>query len=374
MPLRAPLRSRARAGAAAPIRGAAASRALAGAAALAGASCLPDERPYWVIDHTDALAMRFEVIERGPWGADPPPGGGPVVEAMPGDRVRATPFVAGPEGPVDVAALQPRWFACGVPGCTGNQLVDLAEAPPCGPIALPLAETCALGPGPAATFELGPLLDVVGAASNGVIVMMVAGTPEGPSTRECLRRADALETVSSSLRDCLLFVRTLRVGPTWRTVVAGAAMGATSPVAPDDLPWQISQIEPDVAPKIAHFAAWVPAPGGGEYFLEAQSGATLSVRTGDQIALSLIEAAPPQDYYSVSIDEATLAVSVSQIVEVRGAAWFSTTPAPFELTAGPGYEVDWRAPEEPGTHHIYVVLADNRSAATAWLRVEVAAR
>lgn len=372
MPLRAPLRSRARAGAAAPIRGGRRWGALA--ATLAGASCLPEERPYWVIDHTDALAMRFEVIERGPWGADPPPGGGPVAEAMPGDRVRATPFVAGPEGPVDVAALQPRWFVCGGNGCTGGQLVDLAEAPPCGPIALPQAETCALQPGPAATLELGPLRDVVGAASIGVIVMMVAGTPEGPSTGECMRRAEGLAQASSSLRDCLFFVRTLRVGPTWRAVVAGAAMGATSPVRPEDLPWQITQIEPDVAPKIAHFAAWVPAPGGGEYFLEAQSGATLSVRTGDELALSLVEAAPPQTYFTVSVDQNTLKPSVSPIVEVRGAAWFSTTTAPFEPTAGPGFEVEWRAPEEPGTHHVYVVLADNRSATTAWLRVEVAAR
>lgn len=344
------------------------------AAALAGASCLPEERPYWVIDHTDALAMRFEVIEPGPWGADPPPGGGPVVEAMPGDRVRATAFVAGPEGPVDVAALQPRWFVCGGIGCTGGQVVDLTEALPCGPVALPNLDTCALDPGPAATFELGPLRDVVDAASIGVIVMMVAGTPEGPSTQECLRRADALATASSSLRDCLFFVRTLRIGPTWRTVVAGAAMGATSPVGPSDLPWQISQVEPDVAPAIAHFAAWVPAPGGGEYFLEAQSGATLSVGTGDELTLSLVEAAPPQTYYSVSVDQSTLAVSVSPIVEIRGAAWFATVPAPFEATAGPGFEVEWRAPEQPGTHHLYVILADGRSATTAWLRVEVAGR
>jgi len=346
----------------------------AGAAIWLHAGCLPDERPYWVIDHTDVLAMRFEVIERGPYGADPPPGGGPVVEAMPGDRVRATPFVAGVDGPVDVAALQPQWFVCSDDGCFGTALADLDEAPPCGAVPLPPSETCALGSGRAAEFELGPLVDVVQAANLGVLVMMVAGTPEGPSTRECLRRADALTTATSSLRDCLFFMRSLNIGPTWRTVLVGALMGAVSPVAPDDLPWEISQIEPDVAPSVSRFAAWVPAPGGGEYFLEAQSGATLSVRTGDEIALSLIEDAPPQQYYSVSFDPDTLAVSVSPIVETRGAAWFSTATGPFELTAGPGFEVDWRAPEEPGTYHVYVVLADNRSATTAWLRVEVAPR
>ncbi|MCY1054207.1 hypothetical protein [Nannocystis sp. SCPEA4] len=366
MPPRAPLRTGARARAATWI--------CAGAAMWLGAGCLPDERPYWVIDHTDALALRFEVIERGPYGADPPPGAGPVVEAMPGDRVRATPFIAGVDGPVDPAELEPEWFVCGGSGCFASDLVALGEVPRCDAVPLPPPETCALGPGPAVEFELGPLLDVVQAANLGVMVMMVAGTPEGPSTRECLRRAAALTSETSSLRDCLFFARALNVGPTWRAVLVGAVTGAITPVAPSDLPWEVSQIEPDVAPSIARFAAWVPAPGGGEYFLEAQPGATLSVRIGDQLALSLIEDAPPQEYYNFSVDQDSLAVTVSPIVEIRGAAWFSTTTAPFVPTAGPGFEVDWRAPEEPGTHHVYVILADNRSATTAWLRVEVAPR
>lgn len=356
MPLRAPHRTGVR----------------AGAAALVCAACLPAERAYWVIDHTDALALRFEVIERGPWGAEPPPEAGPVVEAMPGDRVRATPFVAGVDGPVDVAALEPRWFVCGGAGCSGAQVVDLAEAPACGPIELPQPETCALGRGPAIELELGPLVDVLRAADVGVMVMMVAGTPEGPSTAECLRRADELASESATLRDCLFFVRTLRVGPTWRAVLAAAATGATTPVAPHDLPWEVSQVEPDVAPLIERFAAWVPAPGGGEYFIEAQPGATLSVRTGETIDLSLIEGAPPQEYFTFAINQETGAISASPTRESRGAAWFSTADAPFALTGGPGFEVGWRAPEEPGTHHLYVVLADNRSATTGWLRVEVA--
>src|SRR5690606_30701755 len=147
--------------------------------------------------------------------------------------------------------------------------VDLAEAPPCGPVDLPLAATCALGSGGATVeFEVGALTDVAGAVNRGVLVMMVAGTPEGPRTAECLRRVEALDVYTSSLVDCLFFARMLRIGPTWQVVLVGGLTGAITPVPPDALPWQVSQVEADVAPRVEAFNAWVPAPGGGELFAE----------------------------------------------------------------------------------------------------------
>jgi hypothetical protein len=346
----------------------------AGAAALLCAGCLPDETPYWVIDHTDALTMRFEVVARGPYSLPPPPGLGPAAEALPGDRVRATPFIAGVDGPASVAALRPRWFACGGGGCGNADLRRLSEVPPCTALPLPLEETCAFGQTDAVEFELGPIVDVVQAANRGVILMMVAGTPEGPTTAECVQRARRLDEAPGSLTDCLFFVRTLRLGPTWLVVLVGALQGATSPLAPDSLPWQVSQIEADVAPRVDRFTAWVPAPGGGEFFVEVEPGGVLSVGTGEEIALALVEGAPPQEHYTVSIAQDSGAVTASGSLENRGAAWFSTTPAAFELTGGPGFEVSWRAPAEPGRALVYVVLADARSSTSAWLAVEVEAR
>ena len=34
---------------------------------------------------------------------------------LPGDTIRATPFIVGPEGPIDADAVRPAWFYCGVP-------------------------------------------------------------------------------------------------------------------------------------------------------------------------------------------------------------------------------------------------------------------
>lgn len=343
--------------------------------AIAGwlcAGCLPAERPYWVIDHTDALMIRFEVVARGPYGSEPPAAGGVVAEAMPGDRVRATPFVAGTEGPVDAGELAPRWFACGEGLCT-NQPFDWRELPACGALALPPEETCALGQGSPLEFEVGALRDALLVLTRGVPLLMVSGTPEGPDTRECLRRFAGLDEVSASLRDCVFMVASLRVGPTWRVPLVAALMGADPPLSPDQIPWQASQVEADVLPEIDRVIAWVPAPGGGEYYREVAPGGTLAVAAGDAIRFSAVPRGPEQAYVLLSLDDETGEVGASQVFEVQAAAWFSTAPAPFDIGGGFEDEVTWVAPDEPGEVIVYVVLADGRSADAAWLRVEVGA-
>lgn len=341
-------------------------------AALAAATCLPEERPYWLIDHTDALAMRFEVVERGPYGSLVPPSGGPVLEVMPGDRVRVAPFIAGPAGPVAAGSLDPLYYACQGNNC-GFRAGELVEARPCKVVAVPVPETCLIGGGEAVEFEVGPILDLIGALTAGASILMIAGTPEGPDTRECVRRLAERGEQAATLRDCLLFSRQVRVGPMWRALLVMAATGGETPIAPDAVPWQVSTIEPDVPPTIAGFAAWVPAPGGGERRVELGLGERLSVKTGDSVELSLVVGAAPQEFVSVSFaDQASASVSV--IKEVRAAAWFSSAPEPFDLTSSQGLDVTWTAPSEPGEVHVYALLADVRSADVAWLRVEVEPR
>lgn len=336
-----------------------------GALLLAG--CLPGDRPFWVIDHADALVMRFEVTQRGAWGSEPPPTGGPVAEVMPGDRVRVEPFVAGVDGPVDVAALRPRFFACPVPGCS---VYEVADSPPdCGPLALPAEEHCLIGQGWPLEFEIGELGDVVAAINFGVPVMMVAGAPGGPTTEECLRRVAGLAEQSAPVQDCLFFVRTLRVGPGWRALLLASLQG-DSPVEPHWLPWQVAQVEPDVAPAIAGFYAWIPA-GGGERFVELPVEATLTVRPGDTITIGAVAANPPQQYMSVAIDPEGGGASTSLTLEARASIWYATAGPPFYVEAGSN-EATWTAPDEPGEVIVYSVLADVRSAGASWLKVEVA--
>lgn len=333
------------------------------------ASCLPPEKPYWVIDHTDALMLRFEVAARGPYGQAPPATGGIAAEAMPGDRVRVTPVIAGLDGLVDVSALSPRWFACGE-GLCSSQPFDAAELPACDGLELPPAELCALGEGAPFEFEVGELHDVLVALTRGAPILMVSGTPGGPTTGECLRRLARLDQASASLRDCIFLAEALRIGPTWRVPLVAAASGAELPLSPDRIPWQASQVEVDVIPEIDRITAWVPAPGGGEYFRETESGGTLVVKAGDALRLAAVPRMPEQTYAVLSIDQDNGDVSVSEVSETQTAVWFSTADAPFEVGAELG-EVTWIAPDEPGPVFVYVLLGDGRSADAAWLRVEV---
>ncbi len=341
-------------------------------AALAATACLPAERPYWVIDHTDALSMRFEVVERGPFGSLEPASGGPVLEAMPGDRVRVVPFIAGPDGPVDVASLEPMFYACAGGNC-GFGPREFADARPCETVQMPAVETCFLGAGAAVEFEVGPIQSLLQALSTGTSVLMLAGTPEGPDTRECARRlADSSER-ATSLRDCLLFSRSLRLGPLWRALLVAAATGVESPVPLDALPWQVTEVEPDVPPTIAGFNAWVTTADGGQRFVDVGLGGELSVRTGDEVGFSLVVGGAPQAYAVVSLNPGE-APDVSTYTEFRAAAWFSGAPAPFVLDSAQGLDVTWTAPDEPGEVFVYALLADVRSADVAWLRVTVEPR
>lgn len=343
--------------------------ALARAGALLLAGCLPPDRPYWVIDHTDALVMHFEAVERGPWGSEPPASGGPVAEAMPGDRMRVVPFVAGVDGPVDLAALRPRFFACPPPGCNLDRIAE--EPPPCGPVALPVAEHCLIGAGWPLEFEVGELTDVVAALNFGVPVMMVAGTPEGPPTAECLARVAGRDQESAPVQDCLFFARTLRVGPAWRALLLAALAGLDTPVEPHWLPSEVATIEPDVPPVIASFYAWIPVDGGGERLVELPVGGTLSVRAGDRLTLGSVAAGPPQQYMGVSVDPEGGGVTTTLTLEARASIWFATAGPQFFVDPGTT-EALWRAPDEPGEVFVYSVLADTRSAGAAWLRIEVA--
>lgn len=343
---------------------------VAAGAALLGGSCIPADQPYWVIDHTDALSMRIEVAERGPYGSLEPPSGGPVLEAMPGDRVRITPFIAGPDGPVAPGSLAPRFYACDRSSCN-EATRGLVDARPCRAVPVPNDETCFIGQGDGAEFEVGGFTDLIAAVTVGVPVMMIAGTPEGPDTAECVRRLGEIEEQATSLRDCLLFVRTLRIGPAWRALLVAAALGVETPIEPDALPWQVTQIEPDVPPTIASFTAWVPAAGGGEAFVELPREGTLTVRAGSRVGLSLVVGAPPQQYMLLSIDPDGDDAGASVTSETRAAAWFSSASGAFALDSSQGLDVTWQAPEEPGEVFVYVVLADIRSSDVAWFRVEV---
>lgn len=333
---------------------------------------MPEERPISLIDHTDVLLVRAEVAERGPYGSDPPAGGGRVAEVMPGDRVRMAPFVAGPDGVVDPDVLDPRWFACKQAPCL---LVDLDGAPPCDvPLPLPPPVACELGRGGAIEFELGAVTELEVLLAQRLSIVMLSGTPEGPDTDTCVRRLGNIAYETASLRDCVTYVRQLNPGPLWRIafLLAGDPSLPWLPVQLSDLPTELTNYEPDTLPELAGFIAWVPVAGGGQKFVEVPPGGAVTVKADDVIDLEVVSPGLPQVYPQIS-GYGPGEVSVAELVESRGARWFSTSGAPFAYEGTPG-RASWIAPHDPGRVEVFVVYGDERSDEGAWFTIEVEPR
>lgn len=336
-----------------------------------GAACLPEERPLSLVDHTDVLFVQGEVAERGPFGSDPPAGGGRVTEVVPGDRVRVSPFVAGPEGLVDPDVLDPRWYACRKAPCLITSLDDALACP--DPVPMPPELPCELGRGGAIEFVLGPITDVEALLVQGLTIVMVAGTPEGPDSDACVRRLGNIERESASLRDCVIYVHALEPGPLWRLAWLLSLDPSLPwlPVELTDLPATLPSYEPDTSPELDGFIAWVPVEGGGQKFVELPPGGALTVRAGDVIDLEVVSASQPQRYPLVQYGLGE--VYVEDRFESRWAKWYATDPSPFVLDVIPG-RASWQAPLDPGRVDIYVVYGDERSVEGGWLRVEVEGR
>lgn len=175
--------------------------------ALACASgCFEPSPPPWRIDGPRLLLIEMEVIEVGPHTPpltlDPP--GLTRREGLPGDRVALRPIVVGPGGPVTPNG-PPIWllsrdypspyyhFEAPIPGCPD---VDDEQPPLCrldGPeVALPLPQT-------------------LGGRVRPEVVVVVFGTPGGPSSETCLGRLS--DQGRESLHGCLVGGAVLPYGP-----------------------------------------------------------------------------------------------------------------------------------------------------------------
>jgi hypothetical protein len=332
--------------------------------AVAVAGCLPEAAPPWQVERTIAAAMRVEVVRRGPWGAESPRDDRTVATVMPGDEVRVTPFFASPDGPVAPEALRPAWFYCRGGDCFDD--LGPAGVRPCGPAEpVPPTSTCELPRGPAAALTLGPLTSLLLLQLAYPSVMMVAGTPEGPSSAECRARLQRLAEDGESLADCVLVVHALEFGPAWRLLALAAWEGLPDAVPLAGITPAVTATPPNLYPGAPALAVTIAGPDGVRE-LQAASGDEVAVRPDELVEISArVDPDDAQDYYFLASSGAAFVPAT----EALTVSWLFSDAVSHELPAL--LSARFVAPARPGPLWVYALVGDGRAVTPAWLRFEV---
>ena len=330
--------------------------------------CLPEGAPPWEVDHTIVAAIRFDVAARGPYSPPPSRPDRAVAEVLPGDAIRMTPFLIGPQGPLDLAAAAPAWFYCPTTRCFG-EVTRGAPVRDCEAEPVPVATTCRIRGGPRPVLQLGALtsMQVFG---DPPAVMMVSGTPEGPSTTLCLERLAKLTQEAETLQACVMIVEPLPIGALWRLLAAAASLGLADASTLAAITTEVQQAQPSMYPEVQPFALTITGPTGEARQQTASSEATVRVRPGEVVTIEApVNPLDAQLYYQASVSAGEL-VMLAQF-ESFGSSWlFSQALAEPTQDA---QEITWVVPEEAvAPIYGYYLLSDGRSTVWGWLRFEVA--
>jgi hypothetical protein len=335
--------------------------------------CIPEGSPPWLVDHPVAAAMRIDVVERGPYGAASPRPDRVVAQVMPGDTIRATPFLVGPDGPIDVAEVGPAWFYCRATRCFGDLL---SPEPPrdCAVEAVGSTETCRVGEGASVELRLGELTRFLDLFDDPPAFYMVSGTPDGPSTGECVARLGRLVEAGETLQRCLLVIKPLPLGPLWRLMLLAAVNELPDAVPLTYVPPAAVTAQPDLYPGLLPFELEITEADGATRRQIAATGDTVQLGRGARVeAFAPVDPFDAQIYYDalLSGDGAPL---LQPQIESFGSSWLFSSFVDFDESDPRPQRTVWIVPEDaPAVLHGYYLLSDQRSLVWGWLRFEVAA-
>ena len=332
-------------------------------------ACLPEGAPPWLVDHPIVASVRVDVAAPGPYAPSSPRPERQVAEVMPGDAIRVTPFLIGPDGPLDAEALAPAWFYCRATRCFAD--LTAQERPrACATEDLGPASTCRLGTGAAAQLQLGEMTSFFDLFRDPPSIFMISGTPEGPSTAQCLDRLRRLNDEGLTLAQCLLIVQPLSLGPLWRMMLLAGVLGLPDAPSLEQIPPGALTAEPSLFPGVRPFELTIVGVDGEPRARVAAPGETVRVAPGEQV--EMIAPLDPQDaqlYFTALLSNGVPVLQAQ--FEVLTSSWlFTDRITGYQWTP---QEFRWEVPEDAsGAIHAYFLLSDQRSIVSAWLRFEVA--
>ena len=226
-----------------------------------------------------------------------------------------------------------------------------------------------LAAAPAVTLQLGELtsLSLFGDPPS---VYMVSGTPGGASSRRCVERLRDLTGTAETLRDCLLVIEPLPVGPFWRLLVVADFLGLPDALPLTTIPIEAQSAQPSLFPEVRPFELTITGLDGAAREQVVSSGGTVLVAPGDTVEIDApVDALDSQLYYQTLLGGDGLPVMQAQFESITS-TWLLTDAVAEPV---PGVQqVTWQVPEDAeGAIHGYYLLGDTRSIVWAWLRFEV---
>lgn len=361
-----------------------ASLALTGLAACA--EPLPEEG---LIITPRLLAIKTEVTTPLP-GTMEDPTLPSRAQALPLETVTITPWIVGPDGPIDPAELDPVWIACelspgaGLFGCISAEFpVALADIPACIEADFTqlsggdLPETvtpCLIGRDFAPEYQV-PLAGSV-FAGGAIELTMVTGVGDGTPTDEC---ANILFSGEYELPDdCIYAVQRLSVGPLEQLFVLLEQFGVE--IDGVDIPEVDEVPEADRNPRITKLEYAILGEDGSEGArTEVNSGDTITAQLGQTIRV--YTTSPEEDLQSYEIP-VNNGASTQTETEAYFADWFRTWGTLLSGTSDdPESYNEWNLVQgsqdelespDADTAHLYYVLRDGRQGVNWWyLRVAV---
>lgn len=367
-------------------------------------ACAPELPTSQRIAGPRLLALRSEVtVPLLP--ADEPADAGARCEALPFERVRITPFMVTPEGPLDLAGddFDPLWIACqlgpakGLFTCLRDALpLELDELPECpvpsftdfDPTAMSLPDY----PSPCRFPDDGSddgRLDFTAPFSTNLLlggdleITMVSRAPGSPDTRTC---AEALLSKAADLPDtCIYGVTRVSIGPIEKLLALAAGFGVTLPPELGQVPDPKDIPDGDRNPRIARVKVTVQDGESGDQveYDDVPAGAPpIPVRRGDVIAIEATTPAGDLQTYPVAINPGIGGTGTETQMERIDGSWFRTwgrllsggsddREAYNEWTMERGRQDEDDLPPG-GRAHLFYVLRDSRLGVSWWwLEVEV---
>lgn len=364
-------------------------------AALSTACTEPVRLSYVLTDEPVVVGLSLAVIEDGPYATDLAslPADRPRAEVLPLDTVELDALVVDVDGPRPLE--EAAWVLCG-DGCLGSLAAQgerYGALEPCAEDSAGRSYACLAGRGARPQVVMPaivPSRDPPGVVPRGAYAFLraavIVGSPEGPSTDECL--AQLLGT-RDELWGCAIGVRELPYGPPWalrelieelmdvQETTAFGLPGLLRELAlevelPPLPPIVTELLPPNAAPRVEAVRIGPPdavsaddsslAPRPVDAPIEIEAGATLALRpvVSPRDQQLVLHPTGPDSW-----------VGSYESVSVQG--WSDT---PLGTSFGPyGFTISDRllvldAPAEEGPVRLYVLLTDSRSG-VSWLTLEL---